>query len=134
MFSLRNGSLFANALLVAIGAAAGAGVTVLLTPLLSDTSMQSRYRDAVPGGSPERGHALTPAPGGSSGSDGKDGVPSLSAASATRLMKPKASEKLRKVKTRRIDRPSSASSQPSSSARAARIASGDSRSRAMVSA
>ncbi|MBL9183252.1 MAG: hypothetical protein JNN17_14030 [Verrucomicrobiaceae bacterium] len=80
MFSLRNGSLFANALLVAIGAAAGAGVTVLLTPLLSDTEMRSGHRDAVPGGSPERGHALTPAPGGSSGSESKDGAPSLSAA------------------------------------------------------
>ena len=81
MFSLRDGSLFANALLVAIGAAAGAGVTVLLTPLLSDTEMRSGHRDAVPGGSPERGHALTtPAPGGSSGSEAKDGAPSLSAA------------------------------------------------------
>ena len=79
MFSLRNGSLFANALLVAIGAAAGAGVTVLLTPLLSDTEMRSGHRDAVPGGSPERGHALTPAPGGSSGSEEKGGAPSLSA-------------------------------------------------------
>lgn len=79
MFSLRNGSLFANALLVAIGAAAGAGVTVLLTPLLSDIEMRSGPRDAVPGGSPERGHALTSAPGGSSG-DGKSGAPSISAA------------------------------------------------------
>ena len=77
MFSLRNGSLFANALLVAIGAAAGAGVTVLLTPLLSDTEMRSGRRDAVSGGSPERGHALTPAPGGSSGSEEKDGAQCL---------------------------------------------------------
>lgn len=77
MFSLRNGSLFANALLVAIGAAAGAGVTVLLAPLVSDTEMRSGHRDAVPGGSPERGQALTPAPGGSSGNDQ---APSLSAA------------------------------------------------------
>ena len=79
MFSLRNGSLFANALLVAIGAAAGSGVTVLLTPLLSDIEMRSGSRDAAPGGSPERGHALTSAPGGSSG-DGKGGAPSISAA------------------------------------------------------
>lgn len=34
MFSLRNGTLPANALLVVIGAAAGAGVTVLVSPIL----------------------------------------------------------------------------------------------------
>jgi hypothetical protein len=34
MFSLRNGTLPANALLVVIGAAAGAGVTVLVSPVL----------------------------------------------------------------------------------------------------
>lgn len=34
MFSLRNGTLPANALLVAIGAAAGTGVTVLVSPLV----------------------------------------------------------------------------------------------------
>lgn len=80
MFSLRNGSLLANVLLVAIGAAAGAGVTVLLSPMMSDTDLRSRHRDAVPGGSPERGQALTtPAPGGSSG-EGKAGAPSLSSA------------------------------------------------------
>ncbi len=36
MFSLRNGSLPANALLIAIGAAAGAGVTVLIAPIARD--------------------------------------------------------------------------------------------------
>jgi len=36
MFSFRNGSLPANALLIAIGAAAGAGVTVLVSPLARD--------------------------------------------------------------------------------------------------
>lgn len=36
MFSFRNGSLPANALLIAIGAAAGAGVTVLIAPIARD--------------------------------------------------------------------------------------------------
>lgn len=36
MFSFRNGSLPANALLIAIGAAAGAGITVLIAPIARD--------------------------------------------------------------------------------------------------
>lgn len=63
---IRNGSFIANALLVAIGAAAGMGVTVLVGPAMRQGQPASAPKGTAIEESPARRHALTSEAGGSS--------------------------------------------------------------------